>query len=217
MISLALQPNLRKYPGNAERSPWVKSAGFGVSLVVGYERFISNTGFTFFLENTLRLYSAKGVYFDYRSNVSTANSTIEPQEYIETREANIYSLDFGVKYYFRIKKKEAYGATGINPFNEYVFLKVKDIVNYAEEHQLMYYNYSQYLLRRVDSRGWVVEPSYFLVGIGLQRRFLERGIVDFYVGAGPNLLNNRTHHYQDILIEFGLNVGIWIGKKKWKQ
>ncbi len=220
MISLALQPNFMKFPGYEETVSIDKLPKTGVSAILFFEKFLADSGLTFFVENTLRLYESSPNYWDYRYKMRMAYEGSAEDVTVENRKANIYSLDIGLKYYFLLKKKSEYGASGINPFNEYAFVKLKDVVNYSSTYHLTYdpVQYKGYLLRREDSTEWVIMPSYIVFGIGVQRRFLGRGYLDFYVGGGINAFNNRAiRNYKDYMLEMGLNVGVWLGAKRWKK
>ena len=218
MLSVALQPNLIKFPGDGFWLPWSSKSSLGLSFVAKYERFIAKSGFTFFAENTIRLYKTSVNKWDYRGKVNISNNDSRFSAVGERHEANIYSLDLGFKYYFRLKNKVSYGASGVNQFNDYLFVRFKDVANYTAVYELTTTVFwPSTLMRRIDSKEWIVKPSYVLLGFGLQRRIKERGTLDIYVGAGVNLFNNREHYYQDVLIEVGVNIGVWFGKKRWKQ
>lgn len=218
MLSVALQPNFVKFPGDGFWLPWSSKPSLGLSFVAKYERFIAKSSFAFFAENTIRLYKTSVNKWDYRGKVNSSNNDSRFPVVGERHEANIYSLDLGFKYYFRLKNKVSYGASGVNQFNDYLFVRFKDVVNYTAVYELTTTAFwPSTLMRRVDSKEWIVKPSYVLLGYGLQRRIKERGTLDVYLGAGVNLFNNREHYYQDVLIEVGVNIGVWFGKKRWKQ
>ena len=212
LIKIAFQPEYNKYPGQYDYRV-SRARGMGRSIVVGYERLLKNYQFSLFIDNTTRLYSHDGAGFDYESKFrfqdTRGNNLNRGGEF----DANISSFDIGAKFYYQQRKKVEYGASGVNPFSEYVFFRIKDVLSFAQRTTIVRSINSGLLERQIEERRWIADPGYVVIGWGTQRRIYNRFLIDLHVGGGLKVAGTRDHAFRDVILNVGLNFGLGLGRR----
>lgn len=212
LIKIAFQPEYSKFPGRFDLNA-PRARGLGSSIVLGYEHLLKNYQFSLFIDNSTRLYAPSEAGFDYQSKFrfqdSRGNNLNRGGEF----DTHLSSFDIGAKFYYRQRKKVEYGASGVNPFSEYVFFRIKDVLSFAQRTTIIRSINSGLLEREVKERRWIANPGYVMMGWGTQRRIYDRLLTDFYVGVGVKIAGTRDHANRSAIINVGLNIGLGLGRR----
>jgi len=213
LITIAYRPQRRQFPGSFEPIYQYQPSPFGNTLVLSYERLLRNHQFSFFIENTTRLYAAGNSGYDYDNKFRVVDNFGNHLNRGGEFDANLTTFDIGAKWYYRQKRKIEYGASGINPFGEYLFLRVKNVVSFVHRTTLVLSSPFGLTDLHVEEKKWLINPGYLMAGWGTQRTIYKRFLIDFYVGFGLKVVGQRTHVYRDVLVDIGLSLGLGLGKR----
>ena len=197
-FKIAYVPQITKYPNRDSPN------GMGHTIMLSYERFIPRSFFSIQIENITRLYNSNQKGYDY---IHKENLDGYPYRRTDAY-ANISTFNVSLRYYYDLKKRQKYKASGKNLFNNYVFVRLQDLLSYQEKTTTVFDSSSWLLIHQKVKKSAVSEPAYLMLGWGTQRKYLDRILLEVNAGIGF-----RTHHAfdssfaQEIMFKMNFNVG----------
>jgi hypothetical protein len=181
------------------------------AIMVAYEKLIGDTPFSWNIETLTRLNSRPlGAYvYNFRTELQYSGNVgdrwLTNGEFFNHR----FRVHASLRYYFNMKKRLAAEVSGYNMASEYVFFKIRDFLAYTEVDELNFMAHDL-LSSHVFRKKWLVRPAYFSLGLGIQRPFLGKGLIDLNAEVGRRIpfSSGYDYFYKDFAIDLTLLIGL---------
>lgn len=204
LIKLGYRPDLGITIANSQ------GKGYSHSVGLAYERLLNNSPFSWTVETFTRLGKRGLGTYEYKLRPDKlGEGQINGQwftsgEYYNHR----FRVHTTLRYYFNMNKRIGAEASGHNMASEYVFFRMRDILAYTEADKLVF-NIERVLESQIFEKKLLFRPAYFSIGLGTQRPFLNKGLIDFNIEIGRRFgASDFTHFHRDIFFDLNLFIGL---------
>lgn len=206
LIKIGYRPDFGFLSPTGNRLAVANNLGFA------YERKIKDSPFSWTIETVARIHKADLDEFHYKIRPTVSREGVLDGSWIANGEffAHRFRVHAALRYYFNFRKRQEAEVTGHNLASEYFLFRLRDVLAYTEINEFDFTTDRQLSLH-IRKKKWLARPAYFSVGVGIQRPFLNKFLVDLNVAAGKRLPFGDSSFefvHKDVALDINLFIGL---------
>lgn len=204
LLKLGYRPDFGIALGNGH------DGSYAPNIVLAYEKLFKNSPFSWSIEALKRLGDRPLGAYEYTRRTGPLHSGAiggrwQPGGQFYNHRFRVHTT---LRYYYNMNKRRKAEISGHNMASEYVFFRMRDMLAYTEVNQYDFTS-ERRLINHTFKKEWIFRPSYFSLGWGIQRPFLDKGLVDFNIELGRRFpTSDFIHFYEEVFFDINLFIGL---------